>query len=120
MAYFSKEMKKAIAPKINALLKEYGVKGSLSVLNYSKVVLTIRSGSIDFGDAYVQVNPYYIEGRFSGKAEEFLMKAVKILNTGNYDNSDIQTDYFDVGFYVGINVGSWDRKYKLDTCVENA
>lgn len=115
MAYFSKEMKKSIAPKINALLKEYGVKGTIAVQNYSKVVLNIRSGPIDFGGTDIQVNPYYIEGRYPDKAEEFLLKAEKILNTGNYDNSDIQTDYFDVGFYIGINIGSWDKPYVIVT-----
>ena len=29
----------------------------------------------------------------------------------NYDNSDIQTDYFDIGWYVDINVGKWDKPF---------
>jgi hypothetical protein len=111
MAYFSKEMKAAIAPKISALLKEYGVKGSLAIENYSAVVLNLRSGAIDFGREYDQVNVYHVDSFYSGKAKEFLLKAVEILNTGNYDNSDAQSDYFDRGFYISINVGRWDKAY---------
>ena len=111
MAYFSKEMKAAIAPKIASLLKEYDVKGSLAIENYSAVVLNLRSGAIDFGRAYDQVNVYHVDSFYSGKAKEFLMKAVEILNTGNYDNSDAQSDYFDRGHYISINVGRWDKAY---------
>jgi hypothetical protein len=111
MAYFSKEMKAAIAPKISALLKEYGMKGSLAIENYSAVVLNLRSGAIDFGREYDQVNVYHVDSFYSGKAKEFLMKAVEILNTGNYNNSDVMTDYHDVGHYININVGRWDKAY---------
>ena len=113
MAYFNQEMKKKIAPKIKALLKEYGMKGSLAVENYSTVVLNLQKGEIDFGTEYAQVNHYYIGDRYSGKAKEFLEKAVVILNDGNYDNSDVQTDYFDRGWYIGVNVGRWDKPYVL-------
>lgn len=111
MAYFSKEMKAAIAPKIASLLKEYGMKGSLAIENYSTVVLNLRSGPIDFGREYTQVNVYHVDRFYSGKAKEFLLKAVEILNTGNYDNSDIMSDYHDVGHYISINVGRWDKPY---------
>jgi hypothetical protein len=111
MAYFSKEQKAAIAPKIKALLSEYGMKGSLAVENYSAVVLNLRSGAIDFGREYDQVNVYHVDSFYSGRAKEFLMKAVEILNTGNYNNSDVMTDYHDVGHYININVGRWDKAY---------
>ena len=111
MAYFSKEMKAAIAPKIASLLKEYGMKGSLAIDHHSEIVLNLRSGVIDFGSEYTQVNVYHVDRFYSGKAKEFLTKAVEILNTGNYDNSDSVTDYHDVGHYISINVGRWDKAY---------
>lgn len=113
MAHFTKEMKSAIAPKIKALLSEYGMKGSLSVRNYSTVVLKIKSGTIDFGKDYINVNVYWVDQHYAGKPREFLLKALEILNTGNYDNSDIMSDYHDVGHYVDIEIGQWDRKYEL-------
>jgi hypothetical protein len=36
------------------------------------------------------------------------------MNGGNHDNSDVQTDYFDVGWYVDVNIGSWDKPYTLE------
>jgi hypothetical protein len=134
MTYFSKEQKKAIAPKIVALGKKFGVKATLSVLHHSEVVLSIASGGIDFignarkieeeqvesiygskiRDEYIDVNPYHFEKHFSDKALEYLKEAIAILNTGNYDNSDIMTDYFDKGHYVRVRVGRWDKPYKLE------
>lgn len=113
MAYFTQAQKKEMAPKIKALLKRYGLKGSLSVRNHSTVVLTLREGRIDFGRDYIQVNTYWIQDHYDGEAREFLEEANKILMTGNHNNSDIQTDYFDVGWYVNIHVGRWDRPYVL-------
>jgi hypothetical protein len=113
MAYFNQEMKKAIAPKIKALLAEYGMKGSLSVNHHSSVVLTLKSGPLDFGQKAGDVNVYWIDQHYTGRAREFLQKAYKILMQGNWNNSDIQTDYFDVGWYVDIKVGRWDKPYQL-------
>jgi hypothetical protein len=31
----------------------------------------------------------------------------------NHDNSDIMTDYFDVGWYVNIYVGKWNKPYNV-------
>jgi hypothetical protein len=50
---------------------------------------------------------------FDGKAKEFLDKAFEIMFEGNHDNSDIMTDYFDVGWYCDINIGKWDRPYTV-------
>lgn len=113
MAYFNQERKKAMQPKIKALLKEYNMKGSLSVRHHSAVVLTLKEGVIDFGTNNHQVNTYYIEEYYKGKAAEFLKKAKVILMTGNHNNNDSQTDYFDVGWYVDINIGKWDKPYKV-------
>lgn len=113
MAYYNQEMKRAAAPKIKALLKEYDLKGSLSVRHHMSVVLTITSGPIDFDldRGYAQVNVYWLREHYTGKALEFLEKAYEILMQGNHNNSDIQSDYFDVGWYVDINVGRWDKPY---------
>jgi hypothetical protein len=36
------------------------------------------------------------------------------MNMGNHDNSDIMTDYFDVGWYVDVNIGLWNKPYILE------
>ena len=111
MAYFNQERKKEMAPAIKALLKKYGMKGSLAVRHHSTVVLNLKEGPIDFGGDSIQVNVYWIDKNYTGVAREFLEEAYAILMQGNHDRSDIMTDYFDVGWYVNINVGRWDRPY---------
>jgi hypothetical protein len=135
MAYMSQERKAQIAPVIKAILKRYGVKGSLAVDNHTSLVLNIKSGPIDFignanevaqNDFYamargfqtikdsIQVNVYHYQTQYSGKALAFLNEVVPALNVGNHDRSDIMTDYFDVGWYVNVNIGKWNKPYKLE------
>lgn len=113
MAYFNQKQKKEMAPAIKELLKKYHMKGSLAVRDCSTVVLNLREGPIDFGSDFEQVNVYWVDDTYEGAAREFLNQALEILNRGNHNRSDIQTDYFDVGWYVEINVGRWNRPYQL-------
>lgn len=115
MAYFNQDDKKAIAPAVKAVLTKNGLKGSLSVRNLSTVVLTIKSGSIDFGDDNegYSINRYYYKDRYKGNESviKFLDEIIPVLMTGWYDNSDSQTDYFDTAFYIDIKIGAWDKPY---------
>lgn len=140
MAYMSQEMKKELAPAIKAVLKKYNVKGSISVDNYSSLVVTLKEGALDFiGDAneynkeyadrrgerfyevkdHYQVNTYYAAERaINKKIGLFFKELIAAMNgkgtkIANHDNSDIMTDYFDVGWYVNVNVGKWDKPYQL-------
>jgi len=128
-------MKAKIAPTIKALLKQYGLKGSLSVNNHSTLVLTVKQGSIDFiGNTnrvcaaqprynnsprnvdrdYLQINTYWCHEHFDGKAKDFLVAAVAALKGPDYfDHSDSMTDYFHCSHYVDINIGRWDKPYAL-------
>ena len=137
MAHMNQEKKAVIATKIKPILVKYGVKGSLSVCNHSTIVLTLKSGKIDFIEnlnrvcgsshyqtsngfrpatrGHVDVNPYWYHDHFDGKARKFLDEALRVLNTGNHDNSDSQTDYFDVGWYVDVKVGKWNKPYIVET-----
>lgn len=128
MAYISKEEKDKKAVLLRDLGKKYKVKLSVSRQNYATIVLTIYSGKIDFfsdylwkktlfvdGTQYIDVNPYYLCDQFNqdSKAFEFLNQALNIMNHGNWNNSDIMTDYFDVGFYVTINIGKFKKPYQF-------
>ena len=124
MAYYNQATKKQHAPLIKALCAEYGMKGSLSVRHHSTVVLTVKSGPINFGRSeyphFTDVNVYWIDEHYEGDAREFLSKAYKILMTGNHNNSDIQSDYFDVGWYVDIQLGRWETPYVMEKVAELA
>lgn len=123
MAYMPQEKKAEIAKKVKPLLAKYGLKGTLSVRNHSTLCLTIRSGKIDFAEAYrgayhdgsnyFSVNHYYINETFEGIAAEALTALKDAMMETNYDNSDSQTDYFDVGWYINITVGKFAASYEL-------
>lgn len=124
MAYISKADKDAKAVELRALAKQYGIKATVARRHSSVLVLNIGSGKIDFlgqfndvdtnySTSYIQVNHYRISEDFTGIAQEFLLKAYEIMNEGNYNNSDLMSDYHDVGFYVDINIGRWDKGYAL-------
>ena len=129
MAYMSQEKKKAIAAALKAALAGSGLKYSLAVRHHSTLVLTIYSGPVDFiGErnfsrvpstnlddvtTYLDVNPYHFRDQFVGKSLEVLTTIFACLNDGNWDKSDIQSDYFNVGWYVDVNVGSYRKPYQF-------
>ena len=118
MAYFNQERKKEMAPKIMVILKKYNMKGSLSVRNHSTICLNLKSGVLDLiakpESTYKQINVYYTDEHYEGKNKEFLRECLDVLYEGNHNNSDVYTDYHDVGWYVDINVGKWNKPYILE------
>lgn len=127
MAYMNQERKAQLAPAIKAICKKYGIKATLSVSNHATLCLNVSSGKIDFlasgkrcgsiagkDEVDFTVNPYWYHEHFDGVAKDFLTEAHQAMNVGNHDNSDITTDYFDVGWYVHVNLGRWNKPYKLE------
>lgn len=135
MAHMNQEKKARIAAQIKPILKRYGVKGTLAVDNHSTLVLNIKSGTLDFiknynetterrpggfqnsspAEKHISVNPYWYNDHFGDKViKTFFKEVFKALNDGNHDRSDSQTDYFDVGWYVRLNVGKWNKPYIVE------
>ena len=136
MAYMSQEKKAKIAPKIKVILAKYKVKGSLAVRHHSTLVLNLKSGAIDFiansnkvcgndhyqvsrgfrpnTGGYDQVNPYHFKDHYDSVALAFMKEIFVAMNDGNWDKSDIRSDYFNVGWYVDVNVGKWDKHYIVE------
>ncbi len=133
MAYMSQERKAQLAPAIKAACDKYGVKASIAVRHHSTLVINIKQGKIDFIKNYndetiarrtelrqvnlakdhIDVNPYWYQEHFTGQALAFLKELFAACNNGNHDNSDAMTDYFDVGWYVDVNIGQWSKPYAL-------
>ena len=126
MAYVSQDLKKKLAPAIKAVLKKYGLKGSVAVNHYSTLVVNIKSGVLDLiGDVnkasqrevvgYHQVNVYHAESWASDPKIKALYKELIAAMKGDswFDKSDIMTDYFHTAYYLSINVGKWDKPYEL-------
>ena len=118
MAYVSQADKKSLAPAIKAVLNKYGMKGSIRVRNHSTLVVTVKSGAIDFseymrGEAYIDVNPYWIDQHYSGIARNFLNELLDAMKGPNYFNDDdAMTDYFSRSHYTDISIGTaWNKPY---------
>ena len=62
----------------------------------------------------IQVNPYWYKDHFNGESYHFLSEVIPAMNAGNWDESDIQTDYFNVGWYVDVNIGKWNKPYTVE------
>ena len=111
MAYVSQEKKAQLAPAIKAVLKKYNIKASISVRHHSSLVVTIKSGNIDFGDSH-QVNEYWIHEHYTGTARDFLTELLAAMKGPDYFcEDDSMTDYFHRSHYTDINIGKWDRPY---------
>lgn len=121
MAYMNQEKKAKIAAVLKPILKKYGLKGTLSVRNHMTIVLTLTEGKIDFAKDGnmdmkfgIQVNPYWYQDHFTGQAKQALSEIIPAMYSADYyDNSDAQIDYFDTAYYVDVNVGKWNKQYKV-------
>lgn len=122
MAYISQQTKAGLAPTIKAICKKHGVKATLAVGNHMTLILNVNSGKIDFFGDYelegvngdIRVNPYHYKSHFVGRSLRFLSEVIPAMNKGNHDNSDPMTDYFDVGWYIDVNIGRWNRPYTVE------
>jgi len=134
MAYMNQERKAKITKMLKPILAKYKVKGSLSVRNHSTIVLTLKSGAIDFiGNSnkvcgndfyqvqrgfkpnttgYDQINPYWFQDHYDGDAKAFLTEAMNALKSADwYDESNAMIDYFNIAYYVDVNIGKWNSPY---------
>jgi hypothetical protein len=130
----SQEKKAKIAAALKGVVpKDW--KYSLAVDNHSTLVFTVSAGPKGplerpayvgydgqhheagmVSGAYRQINKYHLDKCFpKGPVLEAAQKIMATINEagGNYDNSDLMTDYHDVGFYVDFNVGRWNKPFKV-------
>ena len=117
MAYVSKETKKELAPGIKAVLKKYGMKGTISVNNYMTLVVTLRkvpAGMFTAKEIADGVNVYHIERFFEGTAKKFLTKLLAAMKGAKwYDKTDAMIDYFDTAWYNDIKIGEWNKPVEV-------
>jgi hypothetical protein len=131
MAYINQETKAKIVNETKVLLKKYNMKATWSIKDHAVLKLNVKTSNVDFISdkiAYLETRhddisesylKYFKDGGylnsntsirgnllFTGKSEEFLTELAKIIYSAenNHDNSDSQTDYFDVGFYFYVNL----------------
>ena len=115
MAYMNQERKAIINKALKPILAKYGIKGTLSVRHHSSIVLTLKSGKIDFiansnrvcgsspwqvhkgwrpnTSGYSDVNVYWFQDHYDGDAKDFLTEAMRQVaeslgGTFTYDGTD--------------------------------
>jgi hypothetical protein len=123
MAFINQEKKAELAKEI-AKVMPTGWKYSLAVKHHSTLVLTIRQADVDLiGEnicaprhsqgrpTHINLNEHNLQGEYSGKLLKIFESIRTAMMIGNHDRSDIQSDYFDVGWYTTIAIGKWDSPF---------
>lgn len=137
MAYISTEDVKHIRNELKKELPQY--KFSVVRDHHSSVTISLMKGpafnDYEYFDRYNnvtktanlsdgehhQINQYHLEDFYGKENAEILSKIDTISRTAPaknggkvwYNDSDIQTDYFDIAYYVHINVGKWNKPYEV-------
>ena len=135
MAFINQEKKAIIAAELKKVMpKDW--KYTLAVDNHSTLVLTIKSAPFDlvgefnrvsnqiknangftkaYDQTYCQVNTYWLQYHFEGELLAIMEKIKRAMNAGNWDKSDLMSDYHDVGHYIEINIGRWNKPFVVVT-----
>ena len=101
MAYMDQEKKAKISAGLKKIMPR-DWKYSLAVKHHSSIVLTINAAPVDLialnlrsdenKGKYIQVNEYYLDREYAGDVLAVF-------------------DHFDVGHYIDIHVGRWDKPF---------
>ena len=137
MAYISTDDVKHIRNELKKELPQY--KFSVVRDHHSSVTISLMKGpafkDYEYFDRYNnvtktanlsdgehhQINQFHLEDFYGKENAEILSKIDTISRTAPaknggkvwYNDSDIQTDYFDIAYYVHINVGKWNKPYEI-------
>jgi hypothetical protein len=126
MAYVNQEKKAKIAAALKSVVPS-GWKYSLAVRHNSTIVMTVAAAPFDLIRAFkasehfdpttathVDVNPYHYRSHIEDEAvADVIGQIMGALNTENHNRSDLQSDYFDVGHYVDLQIGRWNRHFEF-------
>lgn len=122
-AYVSDEEVKQIREQIKPVLKKYGLRGTIRRENYSRIVLSVKSGGKLINEFYEEkfssynirtslhtftaeeYDKYKMYQERQKEIDDIKKELEKGLLLPTYrDNSDIMTDYFDVSYYTYIKI----------------
>ncbi len=134
MAYMDQEKKAKIAVELKKVMPK-NWKYTLKVSDHAQLQLVIRKADVDILDnikmsdeyknrgrksakeeGYFNVNHYYIQDTFKDKKlADVFSDIYAAMNCLNYNNSNIMADYFDVGYYIAIKIGEWDKPFQFES-----
>lgn len=140
MAYMSQDRKKAIHAKLKTIIPP-SWRWNLGVDHHNEIVLNVWEAPLDIlgaahtaainnwdrdhrGDSAwlkpqrqtsLQLNHFWFRRHFedvlSEDSIELVERIIAALNDGNHNNSDLMIDHHDVGWYVSVNFGRWNKPY---------
>ena len=129
MAFISQQDKKTLAPAIKAVFKKYGLKGTISIKHHMTLCANVSAGRLDLIGAAAQVGDFRTSGYYQANAYQPTNQKYKDINPDIFnfyedlkkamrgslwfDKSDIMTDYFHTAYFLDINIGQWNKPYKL-------
>lgn len=110
MAYISTEQVKAVRETLKKELPKY--KFSVTRNNCSEICINLMEGDIRVDETYQQINHYHLEW-YSDDIKILFANVKKIMldKAEYFDNSDSQSDYFNVAYYFSFSIGKWDKHY---------
>lgn len=123
MAYVTTEMTKAVRQALKKEMPGWKIRVAKNA-HSSGIYMTIDAAPYDLKDefdercaeyGYMNINHYYVEGYKHAedykKILDIMLKATASVGRPFYDNSDVQTDYFDTAYYYYLSIGSYDKPY---------
>ena len=117
MAYINKVETAIIRNDLKAAFPAF--RFSVRMRHHMAVTVTILSGPVDFqlGNDRDGVPHKYMDvtynNPFDGLCADLITEMLAVINKKNFDNSDIQSDYFSVGFYLTLTIGDYNKPYVI-------
>ena len=135
-----KEIANSVKTLLNEKYKKYNVKCSFSVNHHSTLVCKIKSASFDLLSEFIDsfepptvndkwlemvkrdriydVNVYQLNRGSSDIGTESVARNIvkdihNCMMVGNFDESDSMTDYFHVGWYTDLTIGSFGSPFQV-------
>ncbi|HBG5344123.1 TPA: hypothetical protein KQG29_001487 [Clostridioides difficile] len=89
--------------------------GTCSTINVSLMEAPFNIFNKGFEKNYTQVNNYNIlfDESLNSVGKSILNDLYNLLKSYNYDDSDGMIDYFDTKFFMNINIGKWNKPFKI-------
>jgi len=68
----------------------------------------------------MDVNVYHARDHFTGICRKAILELIEAMNVDNYNESRPEVDYFNVGWYIHVNIGRWNKPYKYTGTMRKA
>jgi len=112
MAYITSETIKAKREKIKAEFpSSKGWKFSIRGEDHTSIHVTVLASPFNLVSQSSVCISYGLRDKFDDRpnVKNALSRLYEIIDEGNFDKSDSQSDYFHVGFYKSIHIGEWQK-----------